>query len=506
MIMPRTSYKILALCLAVGFANATAAAAATSTVATTGTVAVTGSDVEIIPVAELDTRVATFDGKHIKTAYELLTEKEQVGFVKLALSYCKNSPALRVQNLELDAARKAYAYEKNSSFYPDLSLTFGPSYTTGEPVGFFAIANDSNTVSGIDGAAVIDRSASGVINEAKAEVDFPLYKSGRFFWSESNKARLLQGQVNFEKASHSKSIEGAVLEIADFLLEKSQAEAELLVYKKSLSLANEKLALIQRVADSQMVDKTKLYEAEESIVSLNDSIMTVQSTLAFLQQKLKYYFPDVELNSLPNIQLYQVATLPDVDVIIEKHLASSTDLMMQQAAIDIAAASYDSEKTSDGMKVSVYGNVRAVADENLNGQRSLSTVGLEVEIPITDILRSNGRSRSAAITESMEVAKLEVIQQNIRFSVFDLYQEFTKESYKLSSSNAELNKAVQDLTQEKELYTHGKSSQVDVLDKRLELEQKKLNLVKSASKIWSLSFQLLPVAWSCGQYSDSVAR
>ena len=55
----------------------------------------------------------------------------------------------------------------NSSYYPDLSLTFGPSYTTGEPVGFFAIANDSNTTSGIDGAAVIDQSASGVVNEAK---------------------------------------------------------------------------------------------------------------------------------------------------------------------------------------------------------------------------------------------------------------------------------------------------------------------------------------------------
>lgn len=461
---------------------------------------------DIVPAAELDTRVATLDGKHLKTAYQLLTEKEQIGFIKLALSYCKNSPSLRVHDLELDAARKAYKYEKNSSYYPDLKLTFGPSYSTGEPVGFFAIANDTSEPTDIDGAPVIDNSASGVVNEAKAEVDFSLYDGGKFFWSPSNKARLLQGQVAFEKATHSKSIEGAVLEIAAFLLDKSEAEAELQIYKKLLKLANEKLALIQRVADSQMVDKTKLYEAEEEIVSLNDSIMTVESTLVFLKQKLRYYFPDVELESLPNIQLYQVATLPDVDVIIEKHLASSTDLLMQQAAIDIAAASYASEKSSDGLSVSLYGNVRAVADENLNGQRSLKTVGLEVEVPITDMLRSSSRSRSAAVKHSMEIAKLNVIQQNIRFSVFDLYQDFSKESYKLSSNNAELNNSMKDLDQVKELYAHGKSSQVDVIDKRMDLEQNKLDLVKSAAKIWSLSFRLLPVEWSCIDYSDSVAR
>lgn len=466
----------------------------------------TAKVVGIVPGTELDTRVAMLDGKHVKTAYQLLTEKEKIGFIKLALSYCKNSPELRVRDLELDAARKAYAYEKYDSYYPDLKLTFGPSYSTGEPVGFFAIANDSNVLTDASGAPIVDNSASGMVTEATAEAEFSLYEEGGFFWSESHNAKLLSGQVAFEKATHSKSIEAAVLEIAAFLLDKSEAEAQLQIYKKLLKLANEKLVLIQRVADSQMVDQTKLYEAEEEIVSLNDSIMTVESTLAFLKQKLRYYFPDVELNSLPNIQLHQVATLPDVDVIIDKHLSSSTDLLMQQAAIDIAAANYASEKSSDGLSVSLYGNVRAVADENLNGQRRLSTVGLEVEVPITDMMRSTSRSRSAAVKESMEIAKLNVIQQNIRFSVFDLYQDFTKESYKLSSNNAELNNALQDLNQVKELYAHGKSSQVDVLDKRMDLEQSKLDLVQSAAQIWSLSFRLLPVEWSCIDYSDSAAR
>lgn len=421
-----------------------------------------------------------------------LPSKLQHSFGSYVQGLCRSSPNLLVQRMEIDAAAQARAHSRSENWYPELDLVVGQTHYAGEPNGFFSMQNDQSQTVGQNGAVVSSQYESGLVTEAQLNMALPLFQEGHWLGSASDETKVLQYQWAFEKAKYSKVLQEGILELGEALIHYAQLGEEAVLQQDLLHYTLSQLNVAVKSADANLVNRTDVAEIEQQVASLKSRLDNIASTRAYLEQKVALWVPEVDFVALQDVDWTRLSQLPSIEVLIENQTRRNPEIEMQKALIGVARYQYKKQRHQNGFKVGLGGSVASIADKNAADARSLSSVGLNVEFKFKEALRTNSRSKYWAVQQEKELYKLNLIKQNIRFSMLDLYQAYNGELVNFERSNGDLNRAQLELEQNEQLYKRGKVSFNAVIESRAKINEAKLARLQSSAKLWFLSFELQP--------------
>lgn len=414
---------------------------------------------------------------------------------------CRTHPGVQIQQLEVQSLRAQRDATASKDWMPEMTLSAGPQYADGEPVGFFAIdgaGEDTFTPVGPNGETISAKAGSGFYGEARADLKMPLYKDSQWIGQDSPDERVANGKISYEETKVQKVYQENVLELIDALISANEiAEKEKLLQKLNDD-ALEQLEIAQNAAKAKVIDRSDLLMVEENVLTVKGELKKVAKTRQFIAQKLAFYTGTQTSPEVLRISLQTLPSIASLEEVVAASQQQNTELALQEKQVVVAEQNLAKARDQNGIQFGLKSSYQSVGDKDLSNEKNFITTGLNLEVPIDDLLSSRKESKYWVLQVQKEKQKLAYLRENLRLTTAENYDSYQQEMVTLESAHASLNRARQDFIIDEELFRKGRISSKELIDSRSHIYEIELSKLQAYAKLWALHYKLQPAAqWSC---------